>query len=73
MGWNAIGPRAVRVHSAVVTLAHTAAAAAAGVSEVMVALAAVEVSPEVVVVVDFEVAVAGAKDKGAIPKRMRLP
>lgn len=34
--------------------------------------AAVEVFPEVVVA-DFEVAVAGAKDKGAIPKRMRLP
>jgi hypothetical protein len=41
------------------------------VLEVMAGPAAVEVSPAVVV--DFEVAVAGAKDKGAIPKRKRLP
>jgi hypothetical protein len=72
MGSNAIGPRAARVLSVVVTLAHTAAAAAAGVLEVTAVPAAVEVSPAAAVVV-FEVAVAGAKDKGAIPKRMRLP
>jgi hypothetical protein len=73
MGSNAIGPRAARVLSVVVTLAHTAAAAAAGVLEVTAVPAAVEVSPAAAVVVVFEVAVAGAKDKGAIPKRMRLP
>jgi beta-lactam-binding protein with PASTA domain len=71
MGLNAIAPRAVRVHSALAILALTAAAAVAGVLEVMAGPAAVEVSPAVVV--DFEVAVAGAKDKGAIPKRKRLP
>lgn len=71
MGLNAIEPRAVWGHSVVAISVRTAAAAVAGVLEVMAAPAAVEVSPAVVVV--FEVVVAGAKDKGAIPKRTRLP
>ena len=65
MDLNAIGPRAVRVHSAVGISVRTAAAVVAGVLEVTAAAAAVEVLEAVVVV--FEVVVAGAEDKGAIP------